>query len=142
MSSPCCAAVFLQRQQILAEAITPKIPSDPVKKCEFYQLDKYYVPADVFLWAKHNFKKFPDFSKCLLSSRILTDEDLLASSRYWSTLQENMINALQDYPEWKANNPGARWTDEVIGWIKTKYEVNDREADLIKTVLKEIFDRK
>jgi hypothetical protein len=103
-----------------------------------------YVQPIVFLkWAKIKGYSIPEKLKTVLYEGDVKNPNLdtLRDTDVWSSLENKVIKVITEFPKWR-NERGSRkitLTGNLKIWIQKEHSVNDREYELIKKVLVEVF---
>ncbi|MEW8266487.1 MAG: hypothetical protein AB2731_10120 [Candidatus Thiodiazotropha sp.] len=66
-------------------------------------------------------------------------ENLLSSSKHWQELNSKVTGAIQAFPEWRSKQRKVQKTGNLMDWLITEFNANNREAEIIKNILSDIF---
>ena len=69
-----------------------------------------------------------------------TKDDELKESDYWQGLRAKAVEATRRYPEWRKTVNRVYKTKNLHYWIRTTIGVDEREAAILKNVLKDLFE--
>jgi hypothetical protein len=104
-----------------------------------------YVKPIVFLkWAESKAYAIPEKLKSILYEVAVPNPSLdkLRSTKAWNLLEKKAIKAITEFPEWKHDQGNKRimLTGNLKYWVMENHAVSDREYELIKNVLSEVYN--
>lgn len=67
------------------------------------------------------------------------DNSALLNSKYWGELSKLASLAINDYPNWKANQRKIQKTGNLQEWLTNTVQADNREAEIIKKILADFF---
>lgn len=136
------------RRAVLMKELECKEPVDMEREDRFYDHHRFFRPIDAWRWGKEHFDNFPDFSEVFSNediketTRKKDGSELLRGSASWRSLQEKAIKAIGLFPEWKKQTKTIRMSGNLTDWIQEDIGANTRETEIIKGILKDIYDIK
>lgn len=101
-------------------------------------------PAEGIVWATPRFDKFPCFNLELLTSNESPDQgrqSLLSKSEYWTAFSHKAELACAEYPSWSEGQCKIRKTGNLQEWLVKTIKLKEREAEIVKKVLTEIYQK-
>lgn len=63
----------------------------------------------------------------------------LSQSTYWCALERKAQAAIEGYPEWSKGVRRVQKTANLHDWLKKDIEADNREAEIIKKILSDVF---
>jgi len=105
-----------------------------------------YKSLDVRNWVKSKKWQLPfalsgcELPKDLNCNELGVDNEILLKSHYWVNLQRIVIEAINEYPAWEAKQNKVQKTI-LTEWLRTTKGITYREAEIIKTVLSDFFEK-
>ncbi|MET0000727.1 MAG: hypothetical protein ABW125_15135 [Candidatus Thiodiazotropha lotti] len=169
-SADAAALLFGKDPQIVTpDSIQPYIQSSgfPKKYMQMYTLIDRAVsagelrsnsnlinPTDLLEWARQNQLNIPNEliflfeedsknieTEILMANGEKNQENVLSKSEYWTELQLKTITAVEEFPAW-ADKTITFNVDKVKDWLDQEpVKANTREAEIIKTVLVDIYPK-
>ncbi|MFT7301026.1 MAG: hypothetical protein ACI89Z_001494 [Porticoccus sp.] len=136
------------RRAVLMGDLECKEPIDMEREDRFYDHHRFFQPIDAWVWGKEHFETFPDFSQLFsiddikVKTRIKGAAQLLTQSGSWSSLQKQAIKAVGSFPEWKSKQKKISMAGNLTHWIQDAFDANTRETEIIKAVLRDLYDIK
>ena len=136
------------RRAVLMKELECKEPVDMEREDRFYDHHRFFKPIDAWIWGKEKFETFPDFSGVFhiedakAATRKNDGLELLTKSNSWSSLQRQAMKAVDLFPEWKRKNKPIHMSGNLTDWIQEVCGAKTRETEIIKAVLKDIYDIK
>jgi len=64
----------------------------------------------------------------------------LERSPYWQELKTKTETAILKFPEWSKRQQKIKKSENLHEWIKTDFKANERETEIIKKVMTELFE--
>ncbi|MEW8441909.1 MAG: hypothetical protein AB2689_27495 [Candidatus Thiodiazotropha taylori] len=91
-------------------------------------------------WAKLLKWALPPRLIKILNTKMPSDiDDLLSSSKDWQEFNSKVTSAIQAFPEWRSKQRKVQKTGNLMDWLTTEFNANNREAEIIKNIVSDIF---
>lgn len=71
----------------------------------------------------------------------ISDETKAAQSEYWKKLEQLADKAINAFPAWSQQQRKIQKTGNLKDWLKKDIGADDREAEILKKVLTELFEK-
>ena len=68
-----------------------------------------------------------------------SNKSLLSQSIYWSDLGRSAVEAIAAFPTWRQKQRKIQKTGNLKDWLIRDFHVKEREAEILKKVLSDIF---
>ena len=119
-------------------------PSPPADVLNWAKERKLDVPAGLLeLFELRSAPDMPTAAPEMSTARQVmqdTKDDELGESAYWQGLRAKAVEATRRYPEWRKTVRKVQKSGNLQVWLTKTIGVNEREAEILKKVLKDLFE--